>query len=126
MVVADISSEEDCGRVAAAAGGRVDVLVNCAGSFPICRFDDITAEAWRRIVDINLTGPFLMTKGDPAAHAGARLGSHHQLRLRLGVRGRAGADPLCCSKSRRCGTVAAHSHAWSGTTASPSMSWRLA
>ena len=62
VVVADISSEEDCGRVAAAAGGRVDVLVNCAGSFPICRFDDITAEAWRRIVDINLTGPFLMTK----------------------------------------------------------------
>ncbi|MGJ9420661.1 SDR family NAD(P)-dependent oxidoreductase [Massilia sp. CMS3.1] len=64
-VVGDISSEADCGRVAALAkdvGGRVDVLVNVAGFFPIKPFDEMTADDFRRVVDINLTGTFLMIK----------------------------------------------------------------
>lgn len=42
-----------------AVGGLVDVLVNCVGYFPARPFEQITAEEWRRIVDINLTGVFL-------------------------------------------------------------------
>jgi 3-oxoacyl-[acyl-carrier protein] reductase len=60
--VADISDERDCAALAAAAGGRVDVLVNCAGWFPIVPFEQMTAEQWRRVVDVNLTGPFLVTR----------------------------------------------------------------
>jgi len=64
-VVGDISSEQDCGRVAALAekvGGRVDVLVNVAGFFPMQPFDQMTADDFRKVVDINLTGTFLMIK----------------------------------------------------------------
>ena len=62
---ADISKEEDCARVAAAArdkAGRVDVLINCAGYFPIVAFEKMTADQWRQTIDINLTGNFLMTR----------------------------------------------------------------
>ena len=63
--VGDISKEDDCGRVAALAhdvGGRVDVLVNVAGFFPMQPFDEMTADDFRKVVDINLTGTFLMIK----------------------------------------------------------------
>jgi 3-oxoacyl-[acyl-carrier protein] reductase len=64
-VVADVSDEAACAAVADTArkhGGRVDVLVNCAGDFPITPFKELTAKTWRRLVDVNLTGPFLMIK----------------------------------------------------------------
>ena len=64
LAAADISSEQDCLRIADLARqhtGRVDVLVNCAGYFPLRAFEEMTADEWRRVIDINLTGPFLMT-----------------------------------------------------------------
>ena len=60
--VADISDEDACLRVADKARGRVDVLINCAGYFPTKAFDEMTAAEWRRVIDINLTGTFLMSK----------------------------------------------------------------
>lgn len=62
---ADISAETDCLRLAEVVRqrtGRVDVLINCAGYFPFCRFEDMTSDQWRRVIDVNLTGPFLMTR----------------------------------------------------------------
>jgi len=59
---ADISEEADCAALAGAAGERVDVLVNCAGWFPIVPFEQMTAEQWRQVIDVNLTGPFLVTR----------------------------------------------------------------
>ena len=64
-IAGDISKDEDCGQVAALArevGGRVDVLVNVAGFFPMQPFDEMTADDFRKVVDINLTGTFLMIK----------------------------------------------------------------
>lgn len=61
----DISSEADCDKVAAVAreaAGRIDVLVNVAGFFPVQPFLEMSADDWRRIVDINLTGTALMTR----------------------------------------------------------------
>ena len=63
--VTDVSDEAACQAVATAAyavAGRVDVLVNAAGYFPVKPFADMTAGEWRQVVDINLTGPFLMCK----------------------------------------------------------------
>lgn len=62
---ADISSEEDCRRLADVArehGGRVDVLVNCAGFFPIRPFEEMTVQDWTSVLNINLTGSFLTTQ----------------------------------------------------------------
>jgi NAD(P)-dependent dehydrogenase (short-subunit alcohol dehydrogenase family) len=59
----DISSEHECLELANVAGetaGRIDVLVNCAGYFPVLPFEKMSAADWRRVIDINLTGTFLM------------------------------------------------------------------
>ncbi|WP_113698759.1 SDR family NAD(P)-dependent oxidoreductase [Nonomuraea lactucae] len=64
-VAADISTEQDCDRLAQTARretGRVDVLVNCAGYFPFTPFEEMKPDDWRRVIDVNLTGTFLMTR----------------------------------------------------------------
>ncbi len=64
-IAADVSVEQDCLGVAELAkrvAGRVDVLVNVAGFFPTQSFDETTAADFRKVVDINLTGVFLMVK----------------------------------------------------------------
>jgi NAD(P)-dependent dehydrogenase (short-subunit alcohol dehydrogenase family) len=43
--------------------GRVDLLFNNAGtSSPPVPLEDLTFEQWRKVVDVNLTGPFLCTQ----------------------------------------------------------------
>ncbi|HEV3436253.1 MAG TPA: SDR family oxidoreductase [Gemmata sp.] len=43
--------------------GRVDLLFNNAGTgAPPILLEDLTFEQWRRVVDVNLTGPFLCTQ----------------------------------------------------------------
>jgi NAD(P)-dependent dehydrogenase (short-subunit alcohol dehydrogenase family) len=63
-LVADVSSEADAHNVADFArehGGTVEVLINCAGFFPILPFEEISFQDWQRVIDINLSGTFLMT-----------------------------------------------------------------
>jgi NAD(P)-dependent dehydrogenase (short-subunit alcohol dehydrogenase family) len=64
-VVSDVSKEDDCRRIAEAARGktgRIDVLVHCAGFFPIRRLEEMSVAEWRTVIDINLTGAFLLTR----------------------------------------------------------------
>lgn len=42
--------------------GRVDIVVNNAGIWPTAYVKDMTAEAFRKTLDINLIGPFLLCK----------------------------------------------------------------
>jgi NAD(P)-dependent dehydrogenase (short-subunit alcohol dehydrogenase family) len=65
VTAVDIASEESCRQLADRAReqtGRVDVLINCAGWFPFVSFEEMTTDQWRQVIDINLTGTFLMTK----------------------------------------------------------------
>ncbi len=62
---ADISSEEQTVALAELAReqlGRVDVLINCAGYFPIVSFEEMSVADWRKIIDVNLTGSFLVSR----------------------------------------------------------------
>ena len=64
-VTADVSSDADVARVAAEAVGRfgrVDVLVNNAGVSLIRPAEATGADDWRRVLEINLTGPFLLCR----------------------------------------------------------------
>jgi NAD(P)-dependent dehydrogenase (short-subunit alcohol dehydrogenase family) len=60
---ADVSSAGDVSALAEVAreqNGTVEVLINCAGFFPILPFEELTVEDWQSVIDINLTGSFLM------------------------------------------------------------------
>jgi NAD(P)-dependent dehydrogenase (short-subunit alcohol dehydrogenase family) len=61
-VLGDVSSETDVERIAQTVGGhygRVDVLVNNAGISFIRPAEETGAAEWRRVLEVNLTGPFL-------------------------------------------------------------------
>ncbi len=45
--------------------GRVDVLINCAGYFPVVSFEEMSVAGWRTVIDVNLTGSFLTTRAVP-------------------------------------------------------------
>ena len=63
--VTDISEEASCAKLADFArdrAGRVDVLINCAGSSPVQSFDEMSLTDWNKVIGIDLTGDFLMAK----------------------------------------------------------------
>jgi len=64
-VPADVANEADVDAMFAAIEeklGPLDILVNNAAVCPTCQVRDMTAEVWRRTVDVNLTGTFLNSR----------------------------------------------------------------
>ncbi len=65
-IAADVSQSADVERLVGAAVGRfghVDVLVNNAGLLgPRVAIERYPEDEWRRVLDANLTGPFLVSK----------------------------------------------------------------
>jgi NAD(P)-dependent dehydrogenase (short-subunit alcohol dehydrogenase family) len=65
VLAGDVSSEGSCAEFAHFTRnktGRVDVLVNAAGFFPIQPFEEMTLGDWNKVVGTNLTGVFLMVR----------------------------------------------------------------
>lgn len=64
---ADVSDEDQTQALFAATAarfGRLDLLFNNAGTgAPPVPLEDLSLKAWRRVVDVNLTGAFLCTQG---------------------------------------------------------------
>jgi NAD(P)-dependent dehydrogenase (short-subunit alcohol dehydrogenase family) len=64
-VLGDVSDEAAVSRMAESVMshyGRIDVLVNNAGISSIAPAEEITVSEWRRVMDINLLGPFLLCR----------------------------------------------------------------
>lgn len=64
-IKADISKEKDVITLAEkihSLGEKIDVLVNNAGISEIKVFNDISADDWDRMFDVNVRGAFLMTR----------------------------------------------------------------
>ena len=79
--------------------GRVDVLVNNAGGFPeALGLEETSLGEWHRILDVNLTSVFLMTRaalpfcGDPMAVESSTSG-RWPVRQRAGRRRRRTSPP---------------------------------
>jgi 3-oxoacyl-[acyl-carrier protein] reductase len=67
VVQGDVSRDEDCRKIAAAAApwGRLDVLVNNAGTtkhVPHDKLDGLSAEDFQRLFGVNAIGPFQMVR----------------------------------------------------------------
>ena len=62
----DVSLEEDVERMVATTlsfgGGRLDILVNNAAISVRGAIAELSLDAWRSALDVNLTGPFLLMK----------------------------------------------------------------
>jgi NAD(P)-dependent dehydrogenase (short-subunit alcohol dehydrogenase family) len=64
-VVCDVTDPASCAAAVAlvlARHGRLDVLVNVAGIGLSRKIGDVTLEEWHRILEVNLTGTFLLSQ----------------------------------------------------------------
>ena len=64
-IVASVTKSDDVGRMVDAASkrfGRIDVLVNNAGTIRRVYVEDMTEETWNQTMDVNLKGAFLCSK----------------------------------------------------------------
>jgi NAD(P)-dependent dehydrogenase (short-subunit alcohol dehydrogenase family) len=63
-VRADLTGEESArAAISSVVGhfGRLHIVVNNAGIYPRIRFAGTTVETWNTIMQVNLSGPFLVT-----------------------------------------------------------------
>ena len=61
----DVSKEEDVKRMVETTvkfGGKIDVLVNNAGTNHPAPIVELDPKMWREVIEVNLTGPFLLMK----------------------------------------------------------------
>ncbi len=99
----DVSDEGTARRTAeeaSAALGGLDALVNNAGvGGPLTDVADTDLDAFRRVIEVNLLGPFLMSRAVvPGMVAAGSGGAIVNIGSILGQRGIAGAAAYCASK----------------------------
>jgi NAD(P)-dependent dehydrogenase (short-subunit alcohol dehydrogenase family) len=119
----DVTSESDVTAFADAVVerfGRVDVVVNNAGIASITPLEDMSLDAWRQVIDVNLTGPFLITRtfgrimlAQPGDTAGGR-GAFVNIASVAGLRGIADRAAYNASKHGLIGLTRTLAVEWGG------------
>lgn len=98
----DVASLDDAGRMVETAlqfTGKLDILVNNAAIDTAGSVTDIDPDLWRRIIETNLTGPFLMMKQALPRMIEAGGGSIVNIASLAGIRCLPGMPAYCSSKA---------------------------
>ncbi len=99
VVAGDLTHEDTLGRLAEASVRRdVDALINNAGIYANERFDQITDEAFRRMIDVNLIAPVLLIRRIWPIFARKQAGVIVNINSVAGKTGSAGESAYCASK----------------------------
>ena len=105
VVQGDVSSDDDCRRIAAAAEpyGRVDVLFNNAGMTKMALdhsdLDSVNAEDFQRLYAVNVIGSFQMIRAcKELLQKGPNAGAVVMTASIAGVAGMGSSVPYCASK----------------------------
>ncbi len=94
--------------------GRVDVLVNNAGVSLLTPAEETTAEQWRRVLEVNLTGPFLLSRALGRLMLAAGSGSIVNVASIAGLRGVADRAAYNASKHGLIGLTRTLAAEWGG------------
>ncbi len=100
----DVRDDADCKRYAAAAVarfGRIDALVNCAGTtrfIPHAQLDALDGDEFRRTYDVNVVGMYQMTRACAPALTASGAGSVVNISSIGGVIGRGSSVAYAASK----------------------------
>ncbi len=100
-VSADVTEEAQVEQLFAAVQqrfGRLDVLVNNAGAFDGGPIDQLSVEAWDKVIAVNLRAPFLCTRAALRIMKPQRLGRIINIGSISGQRVRPGSAPYSTSK----------------------------
>jgi NAD(P)-dependent dehydrogenase (short-subunit alcohol dehydrogenase family) len=116
-VTGDVAAEDDVAALAERVGerfGRVDVLVNNAGISLLAPAEGTTPAQWRRVLEVNLTGPFLLCQqfGQMMLQAGG--GSIVNVASIAGLRGIADRAAYNASKHGLIGLTRTLAAEWGG------------
>jgi NAD(P)-dependent dehydrogenase (short-subunit alcohol dehydrogenase family) len=113
----DVSDEAAArGIVEAALGhfGRLDVLVNNAGVSFLRPAEETDLPSWRRVLDVNLTGPFLLSREAGVWMLGRGEGSVVNIASVAGLLGVADRAAYCASKHGLVGLTRTLAAEWGG------------
>jgi NAD(P)-dependent dehydrogenase (short-subunit alcohol dehydrogenase family) len=94
--------------------GRVDLLVNNAGISLISPAEDTGAEQWRRVLEVNLTGPFLLSQSFGRMMLEAGVGSIVNVASIAGLAGVADRAAYNASKHGLVGLTRTLAAEWGG------------
>ena len=98
-VAADVTRQEDIDRVVAAAGDRIDGLANVAGiNDDFSPIHETSDQVWDRVIGINLTGVFKLTRAVVPVMLSAGAGSVVNVSSEAGIRGNASGNAYTVSK----------------------------
>jgi NAD(P)-dependent dehydrogenase (short-subunit alcohol dehydrogenase family) len=113
----DVSREADVVALVQAVrewAGRVDVLVNNAGISMLEPAERTSAAQWRRVLDVNLTGPFLLCREVGKAMLAAESGSIVNIASIAGLRGVSDRVAYNSSKHGLIGLTSTLAAEWGG------------
>lgn len=104
--IACVMNIRDHGSVEAAVyqavdffGEEMDILVNNAGIFDVMPIEETDKTIWERFIEVNLTGPFLMTLESLTALREAPKGHIFNIASSAAKQGYAGSSIYCATKA---------------------------